>query len=133
MKPNIGIRMLHISVIYLAAGLVLGLAMGISKSFWLASVHSHTLLLGWAAMAISGIVYLVLPECADSRLAPVHFWGHNLGLPIMLVSLAMEAFGRKDIEPVIGVGSVVVLLSLMVFAANLFRNAALAQTARAPQ
>ena len=130
MKPNIGIRLLRISVVYLVAGLVIGLAIGMSKSFWLASVHSHILLLGWAAMSVSGIAYLVLPGCAASRLATFHFWGHNLGLPVMMASLALEAFGRKDVEPAIGVGSTVVLLSLTLFAANLFRNASSAQTAK---
>lgn len=131
MKLNIGIALLRMSVIYLAAGLVLGLAIGISKSFWLASVHSHVLLLGWVAMAVSGIVYLVLPRCADSRLAPIHFWLHNLGLPVMLASLAMAAFGRPQVEPAIAAGSTLVLVSLIVFAANIFLNAGSVQTAKA--
>ena len=122
LKTVIGVRLLQISVVYLVLGLVLGLAMGISSNFSLMTVHSHLLLLGWLSMAVIGIVYLVMPACAGSRLATLHFWGHNLGLPIMMASLALEAYGQKDIEPIIGTGSTLVLVSLSLFAINLFRN-----------
>lgn len=98
----------------------MGLAIGITKSFYLASAHSHLLLLGWATMAITGIVYLSLPGCGGSRLAPAHFWLLNLGLPVMVAGLVLESFGRKDVEPVIAAGSVLVLLSLLLFAVNLW-------------
>ena len=126
MRPSsattIGVRLLQVSVVYLVGGLVLGLAMGISSNFSLMTVHSHLLLLGWSSMAVIGIVYLVMPGCARSRLATLHFWGHNLGLPIMMASLALEAYGQKNIEPIIGTGSTLVLVSLSLFAINLFRN-----------
>ena len=72
----------------------------------LISVHSHILLLGWATLATTGIVYLVLPRCAGTRLAAAHFWLHNLGLPVMIVSLAAAALGEPRAEPLIGVGSI---------------------------
>ena len=128
MKPNIGFSLLRISVVYLVAGLMMGLAIGITKSFYLASAHSHLLLLGWATMAITGVVYLVLPECAGTRLASAHFWLLNLGLPVMVVSLVFEAFGRKDVEPAIAAGSVMTLASLLSFAVNLWMRGKPAQT-----
>jgi hypothetical protein len=103
-------------------GLGLGLAMGISGNFTLTSVHAHVLLLGWATMAIAGIVYIVMPECAQSRLGAVHSWGHNLGLPVMIVSLAMKESGQAKMDPFIGMGSTLVLVSLLCFAINLLRN-----------
>ena len=124
-KTVIGVRLLQISVVYLVLGLVLGLAMGISSNFSLMTVHSHLLLLGWLSMAVIGIVYLVMPACAGSRLATLHFWGHNLGLPIMMASLALEAYGQKNTEPIIAVGSILILLSLSLFAINMFRNGGL--------
>lgn len=115
-----GVRLLQISVVYLAVGLVLGLAMGISGDFSLSSVHGHILLLGWTTMAISGIVYLVMPGCAGNRLATFHIWGHNLGLPVMMASLALQAYGQKNTEPAIAASSVLVIVSLLLFAINLF-------------
>jgi len=119
---NIGLRLVKIAALYLVLGLVMGTAMGISGDFSLASVHSHIALLGWAAMSVTGVLYLLLPGCRQSRLSAVHFWGHNVGLPVMMVSLALFTYGNRQAEKVIGAGSMLVLASLLVFTVNLFRN-----------
>ena len=120
-----GVRLIQISAVYMVIGLSLGLAMGVSGNFSLTSVHAHIALLGWATMAITGIVYLVMPNCARSWLATLHFWGHNVGLPVMVASLAIKDYVRTNMEPVIGAGSTLVLVSLVLFAVNLLRNGGL--------
>lgn len=122
---NIGVRLIQVAAVYMTIGLILGLVMGITKDFSLMSVHAHMSLLGWATMAIAGIVYVVIPGCARSRLAKLHFWGHNAGLPVMLVCLALEVNGVAAAEKGIAAGSVVVLASLLLFSFNLLRNAQL--------
>lgn len=122
---NIGVRLIQIAAVYMTIGLILGFGMGITKDFSLTSVHAHVSLLGWATMAITGIVYVVVPGCARSRLAKLHFWGHNLGLPVMMVSLALEVRGITAAEKGIAAGSSVVLASLVLFSLNLIRNAQL--------
>lgn len=122
-RAGIGVALVKIASLYLMAGLVLGMTMAIGKDFSLVSVHSHVLLLGWATLATTGIVYLTLPRCADSRLAKAHFWLHNLGLPVMLLSLAAENLGEPRAEPVIGLGSTLVIVSLGLFTLNVARNA----------
>jgi hypothetical protein len=124
----VGIRLLRMSAIYLMVGLVLGLAMGISGDFLLMSVHAHLLLLGWAAMAVTGITYTLLPQYSGNRLAALHFWGHNLGLPVMMVCLALQSYGNSQAEPGIAGGSILVTLSLAMFTVNLFRSPAQARS-----
>jgi hypothetical protein len=51
-----GLRFLRIAVVYLVLGAILGLAMGISQQFALTPVHAHLLLLGWASLALAGVV-----------------------------------------------------------------------------
>jgi len=119
----VGIALVRIASVYLLVGLVLGMAMAVAEDFRLVSVHSHLLLLGWATLAITGIVYLVLPRCADTRLAAAHFWLHNLGLPVMMLSLAAEHLGEPRAEPLIGLGSILVIAGLASFTLNLFRGA----------
>ena len=52
-----------------------------------------------------------------------HFWLHNVGLPVMTAGLLVEhGLGDSRAEPVIGVGSTLVIAGLVVFAVNLFRN-----------
>ena len=119
---NVGLRLLKIAAVYMVAGLMLGLAMGISDNFSLSSLHAHILLLGWETMAITGIAYMLAPACSQSRLANLHFWGHNLGLPVMMASLALSIYGVKAAEKAIASGATMVLISLLLFAINLHRN-----------
>jgi cbb3-type cytochrome oxidase subunit 1 len=119
---NIGMRLVRISAAYMLVAVIMGVFMGISGDFSLSSVHSHVALLGWAAMSISGILYLLLPACAGSRLAQFHFWGHNAGLPVMVASLGLYIHGVDRAEPGIGIGSMVILASLTVFTVNLYLN-----------
>ena len=119
----VGVALVKIASVYLLAGLVLGMGMAVAEDFRLVSVHSHLLLLGWATLAITGIVYLVLPRCADTRLAAAHFWLHNLGLPVMMLSLAAEHLGEPRAQPLIGLGSVLVIAGLALFTINVLRGA----------
>jgi hypothetical protein len=118
----IGLRLVRIAGIYMVIGLGAGLYVAVSKDFAFASLHSHLALLGWATMAIAGLVYRAWPVLGDGPLARWHFWLHNIGLPVMIVGLAFKAGGHAAAEPLLGVGSVVVLLGLLLFAINLFRR-----------
>ena len=120
---NIGVRLIQIAAVYMTIGLLMGLTMGIAKDFTLSSVHAHISLLGWATMAIAGLVYLLVPSCARNRLAKLHFWGHNIGLPVMMVSLTLYTFGIAAAEKAVAAGSTLVVVSLLLFSVNLIRNA----------
>lgn len=118
----IATRLLKASALYLLAGALLGLFMGIAKDFTLASVHVHIALLGWVAMAFAGIVYFLCPACAASRLASVHFWLHNLALPAMMISLATHAYGYSEAERLLGPSSSLVFLALLFLVFNICLN-----------
>ena len=100
-----GLHFLKIAVVYLAIGAGLGLYMGITVQFTLAPVHAHLLLLGWASMALAGIVYHLYPAAATTRLARIHFWLHNLALPVFMVGLGMLLSGRQAAMPIVAVGA----------------------------
>lgn len=129
---RVGVALLKVATVYLVASLLLGMVMAVRKDFALMSVHSHLGLLGWTAMAITGLAYLALPACARSRLAAVHFWLHNVGLPLMMGSLAAVLLGVPQAEPLIGVGSAVVLAGLSLFAVNVIRNGAAREASPPP-
>lgn len=118
----IATRLLKISALYLFLGAGLGLFMGISKDFTLASVHTHVTLLGWVALAFAGVIYILLPACATNRLAKAHFWGHNIALPVMMSGLALYKYGFTGAEPFVALGSTVMLASFLVLVVNLFLN-----------
>jgi cbb3-type cytochrome oxidase subunit 1 len=123
-QKNVGVNLIKIASIYMVVGLMIGIGMAVSGDHTLFPVHAHINLLGWATMAITGIIYVVVPALDGNRLSRFHFWLHNLGLPIMMVSLAFHLYGRvgEDAEKVIGVGSVLVFIGLLMFMVNVFKN-----------
>lgn len=116
------VTFLRIAVVYLVLGALLGLGMGITERFTLAPVHAHLLLLGWASLALAGIVYHLHPAAAQTRLARLHFWLHNAGLPVFMVGLAMLLSGTAGATPVVALAATVVLAGLVLFAANVLVN-----------
>jgi hypothetical protein len=118
-----GVALIRIAAVYMVIGLGMGIFMAVARDHRLASVHGHLTLLGWATMALTGLVYIVMPPTARGALAASHFWLHNLGLPLMLVSLAAYSYGLAAAEPMIGVGAVVTAVALGLFAASVLRRA----------
>jgi hypothetical protein len=118
-----GLTFLKIAVVYFFVGASLGLGMGISQNFALVPVHAHLLLLGWASLALAGVVYHLYPEASTTRLARSHFWLHNLGLPAFMVALAFFLMGQPIPVPVVAVAAIAVLLGLGLFAVNVIANA----------
>ena len=117
-----GLHFLKIAVVYLFIGAVLGLAMGITQKFALVPVHAHLLLLGWASLALAGLVYHLYPAAATTRLARIHFWLHNLGLPVFMVALGVMLTGTESAIPIVAASASVVLVGLALFATNVLIN-----------
>ena len=117
-----GLRFLRIAVVYLMIGALLGLVMGITQKFVLAPVHAHLLLLGWASLALAGLIYHLYPAAAKTRLAHTHFWIHNLALPPFMVGLGMLLTGNESAGSVVAPAASILLLGLFVFAANVLIN-----------
>lgn len=111
-----------IAVIYLLAGTTFGVVMGMTQTLQYAPVHAHINLLGWATLALTGIIYKLYPAAAASRLGKVHFWSYNLVLPLLMVALYLYFGGNTSLAPVMGILSIITVLSLVLFAVNLFMN-----------
>ncbi len=114
-------RFLRIAVVYFVIGAVLGLYMGITATFSQAPVHAHLNLLGWVSLAVIGLIYHVSPAAGETRLARIHFWLHNLGLPVFMVGLAAVLTGNQAMIPLVAAAASVVLVGIVLFAVNLFR------------
>ena len=124
-----GLKLLKIAVVYLVVGGSLGLGMGITQKFALAPVHAHLVLVGWASLALAGLIYHVYPAASTTRLARIHFWLHNLGLPVFMAGLALVLSGNEAVLPVLAAAATVVLVGLFVFAANVLINVKASQPA----
>lgn len=74
MSNRIDLQFLLAAVLLLICGVSLGIVMGAKQDFQLAPVHAHINLVGWASLALFGLVYRAYPELAERKLARVHFW-----------------------------------------------------------
>jgi hypothetical protein len=115
-------RFLKIAVVYLFLGALLGITMGIMQNFALVPVHAHVLLLGWATLALAGVIYHLHPLAAKTRLAKLHFWIHNLALPPFMIGLSLYLAGHENLMGVVVVAALLVLIGLGLFMVNVLAN-----------
>ena len=115
-------RWIRMAALYLVVGVALGNFMGATHDFGLRSVHAHLNLLGWASMLGFGLVVQHHADTLSPRLVALQFWLHQLALPVMLAGLAALMRGVVAAEPLVGLGSVVVGVAVMLFAVNVWRG-----------
>jgi cbb3-type cytochrome oxidase subunit 1 len=117
-----GVKLIKISAVYFVIGVLLGLYMSMTETFTFTPVHVHINLLGWTALTLAGLIYVAFPSAAETTLAKIHFWLHNIGLPVMMIALAFFVSGAKWATPFIAIGGVLVVIGVILFAINIFKN-----------
>ncbi|SHG70486.1 cytochrome-c oxidase [Ornithinibacillus halophilus] len=118
-----GNMLIKISVIYFAIGVLLGLYMSMAHNYTLTGVHVHINLLGWMSLGMIGILYNIYPSLAETALAKIHFWVHNIGLPVMMGGLALALSGAGDIFlTFVAIGGTVTVLAILLFVINVLMN-----------
>ena len=122
MNNGLGLKWIKMAAIYLVVGVALGIHMGKSHDFVLTPVHAHINLLGWATMAVMGVLHHLFAKQLVNKLAHIQFWLHQLATPVLLVALAAMLLGNAAVEPVVGISSIVVGVSVLLFLYNVLRN-----------
>ncbi|WP_236939215.1 cbb3-type cytochrome c oxidase subunit I [Evansella clarkii] len=118
-----GYHFIRISVLYFVVGVLLGLYMSMTYNFSFTGVHAHVNLLGWTSMTLAGILYVLFPKAGRSILGKIHFILHNIGLLIMMVALfTLVQTGNEALGPVIGIAGISLIIGVILFAINIFRN-----------
>ena len=118
-----GARFIKIAAVYFFIAVCLGLVMGIIHNFSFASVHAHVNLLGWVSMAIFGAIYSIYPSAAETKLATIHFWLHNIGLPLMQGALfIMLLTGNEAFTIATIIGSLLLVIGTLLFVINIFTS-----------
>jgi hypothetical protein len=70
--PRIDVVFILLAALALVTGVVLGIVMGIVHDFQFAPVHAHLNLVGWASLALFGLIYKAYPTLQNSWLAKAH-------------------------------------------------------------
>lgn len=120
--PVLANRFFKLATIFLILGILMGLQMAISGNHNVIGPHAHTNLVGWVTSALFGAYYALNPAKAELRLAQIHFWTWLVGLVLLTPALYLLYLGYAAIEPVTAVASLLLLASVLVFAAVLFRS-----------
>ena len=103
------------AITYFVIGIGLGVFMGASGDHSQFRAHAHINLVGWVSMGLTGLIYQSFPAAAQSVLAKWHFWLYQLGAPVMLLAVVAIYAGVEKADPAAGVGSVVILVSILLF------------------
>jgi len=101
------------AIVYACIGVAMGIWMGINQDFTRMHLHAHNNLIGWASLAIFGVIYHVVPDLAQSKLAKLHLLLAGLGTAIFLVGLPLADAGITISLAV--VGSLMVLAGTVLF------------------
>ena len=115
-------RFLKIAVVYFVIAIALGVFMGATGDLTQRPVHAHLNLLGWVSMTLFGLIYHAFPAAAATRLARWHFWIYQFGVPVLMVAVAVVHAGHPAADPVAGILSIIVTISVVLFAVNLWRT-----------
>ena len=108
------------AIVYAIMGMVLGLWMGINQDLSHTPLHAHLNLVGWASMAIFGLIHRAYPDVSASRLAKLHFVLMAIGTPVMLAGIPVAHSGGSEL-PVVA-GSITVFAATIVFLVNFTGN-----------
>jgi uncharacterized membrane protein len=113
----------RISVSIGVAGMLIGMAMGVTQNFLLAPAHAHFLLLGYVAMFLSALYYRAVPEAAASQLAPIQAVVSVVGAILFPIGIACVRIGdRARFMPVLISGWLAVLTGMLLFAVIVYRS-----------
>ena len=116
------LRWVYLALIYFLVAVCLGVFMGASGDHRLMPVHAHLNLLGWVSLTLTAVIYHYFPQAGQSLAARLHFWLYNLALPLLMVALTGLMLGHPGIEPLVGIGSLGMLLAVVLFVGNVFRH-----------
>lgn len=119
---------LKASVVWLALGVTLGVAMGAHPAWSIyRTAHLHMLLLGFVGMMIFGVAYHVIPRFVgaplpSARAAGAHWWFGNVGLAVMVAGFVLRAQGRAVSSAWLGIGGTAAAIGAYIFAFLIWRT-----------
>ncbi|MET3684990.1 cbb3-type cytochrome oxidase subunit 1 [Priestia megaterium] len=118
-----GIKLIKISAVYFGIGIILGYYMSIVHSYALTPVHVHINLLGWTSLTLAGLIYYLFPAFSESKLAKLHVWLHNIGLPVMMIGLFfMIVLENQAFTPVVAAGATLTTIGVLIFVYHILKN-----------
>ena len=126
MTARLDVSYLVIALVYLVAGIMLGISMGIMEDFRYMHLHAHINLVGFVSHGFFGFTHRLFPSLRMSSLAVPQFWITVIGTPVFLFGLPLAQYHAQPIFAIVGSLTVLVgvVLFLAMFINKVARNAA---------
>lgn len=99
-------------------GMAFGIHMGISQDFTLAAAHAHVNLVGFVSLTLFGLAYRAGIAKVDG-LATLHFWIALVGAVLFPIGIVVAIIREQPALAILG--SLLVLLSMVLFLVNVLR------------
>lgn len=96
--------------------------MGISQDHSTAPAHAHLNLLGWVSLFMMGLYYRLHPGFDSGRLALAQVGLWALGSIVHPAGMGLVLRGHMFGGPMIGLGSIQLLVSVLLFGWQVFRS-----------
>jgi cbb3-type cytochrome oxidase subunit 1 len=112
----------RLAVLCVLAGMLWGIHMAVSDDHSAFPAHAHLNLLGWVSLFLFGIYYRLHPALERAKSARLQVWSWLAGTVVMAIGVAMVHTGKLAGEPLAGIGSIIVLASMLLFAWLVFRS-----------
>ena len=110
------------AVVMAVAGMIWGIAMGISEDHSTFPAHAHLNLLGWVSLFLFGIYYHLHPSLDRNRLASVQVWAWIAATIVLSIGVALVHSGRTIGDPIAAVSSLVILADMLLFGWLVYRR-----------
>jgi peptidoglycan/LPS O-acetylase OafA/YrhL len=120
----------RLAVLCVLAGMLWGIHMAVSDDHSAFPAHAHLNLLGWVSLFLFGLYYRLHPALERAKSAHLQIWSWLLGTVVMAIGVAMVHTGKPSGEPFAGVGSIIVFISMLLFAWLVFRSERAGESSR---
>ena len=126
---RIDLQFLLLATVLLIIGVVMGIYMGATGEFQYSPVHAHINLVGWASLALFGLVYRAYPELGARKLARVHLLLAGSSAVLLPIGIALAVLQQAEVLAIVSAmlwlgGTIVFLVQLLSLRGSRARDSA---------
>ncbi|MFC3703393.1 hypothetical protein ACFOOL_01330 [Devosia honganensis] len=114
--PRLSEYFFRTAILFLIAGIGIGLQMAIGGTHNVIGAHAHINLLGWVTSALFGTYYALNPTKAAGLLPMLQYGVYTLGVVVMTAALYLLLSGNTAMEPIVAVASLITFAGVLLFA-----------------
>jgi peptidoglycan/LPS O-acetylase OafA/YrhL len=111
----------RLAVLFVIAGIAMGIGMAASQDHSIMPAHAHLNLLGWVSLFLFGIYYERRPARDASKLAVTQVVLWSVGTVVLTAAVAAIHLGYTAADPLAALASLIVLAAMVLFAYFVFR------------